>query len=189
VSAVRTEFVNPFVAAALHVFRQELQEEPRRGPLRLEGSRVTPGEVTVIVGVAGDVEGLVLYGMDIATAQRMVGSILGISPLRVHDDLVESGAAEIGNMITGRASMELEKQGYSCEITPPVVLLGRNILISTVAFNRLEIPFDLSTGRVVLHVALRRRQGEGRKELAGGSAGNLLVNLLQWLPQEESQSR
>src|SRR5690606_36824508 len=72
VSAVRTEFVNPIVAAAMHVFRQELQEEPRRGPLRLEGSRVTPGDVTVILGVAGDVEGLVLYGIDIATAQRMV---------------------------------------------------------------------------------------------------------------------
>lgn len=182
---MRTEFVNPFVAAALHVFRQELKEEPRRGPLRLEGSRVTPGEVTVAVGVAGDVEGLVLYGMDTSTAQRIVASILGIPPLRVEDDIMESGAAEIGNMITGRASMELEQQGYTCDITPPLVLLGRNILISTVAFERLEVPFDLATGRVVLHIALRQRMGARRKQQAG-TANNLLINLLQSQPAGES---
>lgn len=180
---MRTEFVNPFVAAALHVFRQELKEEPKRGALRMAGSRVTPGEVTVAVGVAGDVEGLVLYGMDAATAQRMVGSILGISPLRVEDEMVESGAAEIGNMITGRAGMELERHGYSCDITPPVVLLGRDILISTVAFDRLEVPFDLTTGRVVLHLALQHRRGEPRKEEAV-SANNLLINLRQPRPAQ-----
>ena len=160
---MRTEFVNPFVSAAIHVLRAELNETVRRGSLRLQGSRVTPGEVTVSVGVAGDVEGLVLYGMDSMTAHRIVGTMLGKNPLWLEDEIVESGVAEVGNMITGRASMELEEQGYFCDITPPTVLIGRDILISTVEFQRLEVPLNLSFGQIILHVALRQRTGSRRK--------------------------
>ncbi|HEY8448899.1 MAG TPA: chemotaxis protein CheX [Bacillota bacterium] len=178
---MRTEFVNPFLAAAARVLSRELGETPQRGEIRLAGSRVTPGEVTVAVGVTGDVEGTVLYGTSEITARRIVGRILGRDPFLLEDTLVESGAAELGNMITGQASADLERSGYRCDITPPAVLIGRDVLISTVEFRRLVIPLQLEVGRLEIHVALQER-GSVRRSQEAGSAEALRV-LRSWSSQ------
>lgn len=154
---MRAEFVNPFLAAVVEVLEAELGTAPERGPLRLVGSRVTPGELTVAIGVTGDVEGTVLYGMSEFTARRIVADILGKYAAALPDELVESGVAELGNMITGRATMLLEASGYRCDVSPPTVFVGRDVFVSTVEFRRLVIPLVLPQGHIEVHVALEER--------------------------------
>ena len=172
---MRAEFVNPFLAAVVEILEAELGMTPERGALRLVGSRVTPGELTVAIGVTGAVQGVVLYGMSELTGRNIVGHMLGRQPHLLSDALLESGVAELGNMITGRATMLLEAGGFRCDITPPTVMSGRNLMISTVEFQRLVIPVTLAVGALEIHVALQERAAPAPG--AGASMGEILPGL------------
>ncbi len=152
---IRAEFVNPFIQAAHDVMRAELQiQDLGRGDLALQSTSYTSDEVTVMVGVVGELQGVVLYGMSERTAKNMVSSMLGeIYP--VFDRTVESAIAELGNVVTGAASQELEKAGFSCRLTPPMVVTGRGAIISTISIQRLVVPIVCQLGSLTIHVALR----------------------------------
>ncbi len=49
----------------------------------------------------------------------------------VFDNLAESAIAEMGNIITGQAAIGLEEQGYVCKLSPPTLISGKGVVIST----------------------------------------------------------
>ncbi|HWH70368.1 MAG TPA: chemotaxis protein CheX [Candidatus Sulfotelmatobacter sp.] len=110
--------------------------------------------MTVLIGVVGRAQGLVLYGMSEKTAKGLVSSMTGEN-IAVFDSLAESAVAELGNVITGLASGELERAGYPCKIAPPSVVVGKGTSISTLSIKRLVIPLQTRHGEIIVHVALR----------------------------------
>jgi chemotaxis protein CheX len=50
------------------------------------------------------------------------------------DNLAQSGIAELGNVITGAATVKLSKEGFDAEISPPTLVQGEGIQISTLDF-------------------------------------------------------
>jgi chemotaxis protein CheX len=152
--AVRAEFVNPFVSAAFQVLEAELGESPAKGEVRLEESHYTPNDVTAIIGVVGRVSGTVLYSLSEKTAAALASAMLG-QTIPVFDRLAESAVAELGNMISGRASALLEEAGYHCRITPPALVIGKKTIISTFPFQRLVVTLITRFGEMNIAVALR----------------------------------
>jgi len=120
----------------------------------VKDSPLVSDEVTVLIGVVGKAQGLVLYGMSEATALKLVSSMTG-EEVGTFDALAESAVAELGNVITGVASGELEKAGYSVKIAPPSVVVGKGSTISTLSIKRLVIPLETTQGEITMHVALR----------------------------------
>jgi chemotaxis protein CheX len=152
---IRAEFVNPFLQAAYSVLRAELRmSDFGKGEITLQASSYTSEEVTVLVGVVGELQGVVLYSMSERTAKNMTSTMLGVI-VPVFDRTVESAIAELGNVITGAASQELEKAGFACRLTPPMVISGRGAIISTVSIQRLVVPVLTSLGAMEINVALR----------------------------------
>ena len=152
---MKVDFVNPFVKATFDVIHSELSKKIKKGDLSLTSSSLTTNEVTVMIGVVGQIQGVVLYGMSERTAKTVVATMTGMS-VPVMDRMVESAIAELGNVITGRAAVELESAGYSCRLTPPTVIVGRGAIISTVSIQCLNIPIDVADhGELTLSVALR----------------------------------
>jgi chemotaxis protein CheX len=151
---VRAEFINPFLQAATEVLESELGSTPTRGPVGLQRSPYTSDEVTAVIAVTGDVAGIVLFAMTEATACSMVSRMMG-QEFEELDALAQSGIAEIGNVITGRAAVLLSEAGYSSELAPPMLLVGRNTLISTLDVQRLLIPIETDLGRIEIQVALK----------------------------------
>ena len=151
---MKAEFVNPFLKAAYNVLQQEARCEVNRGPVTMQESALASDEVTVLIGVTGKIQGVVMYCMSERTAKSLVSAMTGdITP--VFDKMVESAVAEMGNVITGVASTLLEKQGYNCTISPPSVISGRGVVISTLSIKRLVIPAETPLGTVTIHVALQ----------------------------------
>ncbi len=124
--------------------------------MRLEESRSTSGEVNVAIGVTGDAEGIVLYCMSERTAKAIAGALIG-EAIPVFDRLAESAIAEMGgNIITGgQAAIGLEQHGYVCRLSPPTIISGRGVVISTLDIQRLIIPLELPFGHLDICVALR----------------------------------
>ncbi len=152
---MNARFINPFVKAAFHVLEHELEVTPCKGELSLESTYYTSKAVTVMVGVTGELRGSVLYGMSEETAKRIASKMMdGRTP--VFDQLAESAIKELGNVITGMASSELEKLGFHCDISPPSLIVGRKTIISTASIRRLVIPVEVPLGEVQISVALER---------------------------------
>src|SRR5438132_895832 len=151
---MRAEIINPFLQAASEVLESELGSPPQRGAIGLQRSGYTSDEVTAVVAVTGDVAGMVLFAMTEATARAIVSKMMG-QDFDELDALAQSGIAELGNVITGRAAILLAEGGFPADIAPPMLLVGRNMLISTLDVQRLVIPIDTEMGIIEIQVALK----------------------------------
>jgi chemotaxis protein CheX len=157
---MNVNFLNPFVEAAYEVLKKEMSCEVIRGDLRLENSPYVTDDVTVVIALVGAVEGTVFYSMSSSTAQQFAATMLA-EPMDSFNNLAQSGIAELGNVITGRASMCLSRGGFEATISPPSLILGRGASISTLDYPRLVVPLETVFGRVLIHLALR--QGSARE--------------------------
>ncbi|MCS7220754.1 MAG: chemotaxis protein CheX [Anaerolineae bacterium] len=158
-------FINPFVVAAGEVLRSEIQTEIQRGELKLQRSSLTGNEVTALLTLVGDVEGVVMYGMSAEMALAFVSRMLG-QPVEELNELAQSGIGELGNVITGRASTLLAAEGFSAVISVPTLIVGKNVQISTLDFQRLVVPLLTPYGTLEIHLALRERRNGAQSNQA-----------------------
>lgn len=148
------KFINPFISAARQVIERQAGVQVRLGEVSLQKSGTTSKQVTVALGVTGDVRGAVFYGFSEATSRAIVSKMLG-EPMPLFDGQAEGAVAEMGNLITGLATKELEREGYVCRIAPPTVVTGRGVYISTLDFHRLVMALETEIGEVEVNVALK----------------------------------
>jgi chemotaxis protein CheX len=151
---MRVEFINPFLQAATEVLSTELGSPPQRGKVGMQRSAYTSGEITAVVAVTGDVSGMVMLAMSETTGRGVVSKMMG-QEFDEFDMLAQSGIAEIANVITGRAAVLLSDAGYPSDLAPPMLLIGKNIMISTLDVQRLVIPMDTEFGPIEIQVALK----------------------------------
>jgi chemotaxis protein CheX len=97
------------------VLEQELGGEVGRGQVRMERGDFAAGEVTAVVGVTGALSGAVMYRMSEQTALAIAGRMLGQQRSEL-DALARSGVGELGNVITGRGGVLLERSGIDLQI-------------------------------------------------------------------------
>ncbi len=153
---MKVEYVNPFVNAAFSVIEMAIGLKPEKGQLGMRPAVFTSQQCNVITGVTGQIEGQVIYGMSLITADKVASQMLG-QPIRTFDQLAASAIAELGNMITGNAMALLSEAGYICDITPPSIIRGTNVKISTLSIPSLVIPICLEIGEIELTVSLKER--------------------------------
>lgn len=153
---MRVEHIQPFVSAAVYVLKQEFKVEVERGELSLAETDYTTKEVTVLIGVTGDLEGTVLFGTTEEMAMNIVYELTGERKV-FYDDSCESAIAELGNVISGRATALFEDQGIKCTISPPTVISGRGTIISAVNMRRLIVPLHTRLGDMDIAISLRER--------------------------------
>lgn len=156
---MKVEFISPFVTATIKVLESETGRKlnVEKGQLGIEATSHTGQDVTVLIGVIGAVQGVVLYGMSERTAKNIVSFMLN-ERIVIFNEMVESAIAEMGNVITGIASSELEKAGYQSTLAPPTVISGRGVIISTINIKRLQIPLITEFGEIEIGVALRENR-------------------------------
>ncbi|WP_418789987.1 chemotaxis protein CheX [Phosphitispora sp. TUW77] len=153
---MKAEFINPFIIATKKVLSQELGKPitTEIGSLTMQKSSYTALDMTVLIGVTGSIQGIVMFGLSERAVKNFVSGVLG-EPVPVIDAMVESAIAEMGNVVTGHASTELEKAGYPCTLAPPTVITGRGVMISTINIQRLQVPLKTDLGDMEISVALK----------------------------------
>ena len=83
--------------------------------------------------------------------------------LTAANEVLES---ELGNVITGRAGVLLERGGITADIAPPMLIVGRGTLVTTLDMQRLVIPLETEFGKIEIQVALRLTHASGRVRVA-----------------------
>src|SRR5579859_7104479 len=151
---MRADVAQPFVLAAKGVLEQELGGGVGRGQITVERGDFKSGEVTAVVGVTGALSGAVMYRMSESTALAIVGQMMG-RRFDELDALARSGVGELGNVITGRAGVLLERAGVRAEVAPPMLIVGRGGLMSSLDIPRLLVPLRTAAGEIDLQIALK----------------------------------
>ena len=73
---MNVKFLNPFVEAAHDVLSAEVGITPARGTVSLQQSALTADEVTVLISLVGQVQGVVLYGMSVEMGLLLVSRMM-----------------------------------------------------------------------------------------------------------------
>jgi len=150
---MNVKFLNPFVSSAHDILSLEMHETVQRGDLRLDNGSYQTDDVTVIISLVGAVAGTVFYSMSKEVAVGLASVLMG-EKFDSLDRLAQSGVAELGNVITGQASMKLAEAGFESNISTPSLIIGKGAAISTLEFPRLIVPLNTSIGSMTIHLAL-----------------------------------
>lgn len=157
---MRVEYINPFVESAYNVLTEVLQTDVVRGELFLKSAAMPMLGVAAIVGLAGDVEGRVLFDMTqqtgIAVASGMLAS-MDMEPVTSLNDMARATLTELANMITGQSVTKLHNLGFKFDLTPPAIFTGENMEVSDPDFEALIVPMELPMGKIEINVAIRER--------------------------------
>ncbi|MEA4906646.1 MAG: chemotaxis protein CheX [Chloroflexi bacterium] len=167
---MNVKFMNPFIEAAIEVLNAEVNVKVVRGNLALQSSALTADDITVLINLVGEIQGVVLFGMSVSTALGLVSQIMEQKFTEL-DSLAQSGIAELGNVISGAATIKMSATGYNSTISPPTLIVGNGAQISTLDFARIVVPLQTELGNIVVHLALR--------ESPAGQKGVNFVPLIQ----------
>ena len=154
---MRVEYINPFVEAAFNVLKEVLNTDVKRGDLYLKSTTMSIMGVAALVGLAGDVEGRVLFDMTKDTALNIAGTMNGEKFAQL-DELAKATIQELANMITAQAVTKLHDLGFKFDLTPPALFSGENMEISNHEVEALIVPMELgNNGKIEINVAIRER--------------------------------
>ncbi|MDR0587069.1 MAG: chemotaxis protein CheX [Treponema sp.] len=154
---MRVEYINPFVEAAFNVLKEVLNADVKRGELYLKSTTMSIMGVAALVGLAGDVEGRVLFDMTKETALNIAGTMNG-EKFTALDELAKATITELANMITAQAVTKLHDLGFKFDLTPPALFSGENMEISNREVEALIVPMELGGhGKIEINVAVRER--------------------------------
>ena len=153
---MRVEYINPFVESAFNILREVLNCDIQRGELYLKSTSQPVLGVAAIVGLAGDVEGRVLFDMTKATAIAIASAMNG-EELKGLDELAKATITELANMITAQAVTKLHELGFRFDLTPPAIFTGDNMEITDTEVEALIVPVMLPQGKLEINVAIRER--------------------------------
>ena len=157
---MRVEYINPFVESAYNVLKEVLNEDITRGDLYLKSTSMPVLGVAAIVGLAGDVEGRVLFDMTKETAVKVASAMLQsmeMEPITTLNDMGKATITELANMITGQAVTKLHNLGFKFDLTPPAIFTGDNMEVTDPEVEALIVPMELPQGKIEINVAVRER--------------------------------
>jgi chemotaxis protein CheX len=117
--------------------------------------------VAALVGLAGDVEGRVLFDMTFETALN-IASKMNDEKLASFDDLAKATISELANLITAQAVTKLHDLGFKFDLTPPALFAGEKMEIAALggiseSVEALIVPLITDYGKIEVNVAIRER--------------------------------
>ena len=109
-----------------------------------------------MVGLAGDVEGRVLFDMTLDTAMK-IASRMNMEELPAFDELAKATITELANLITAQAVTKLHDLGFKFDLTPPALFTGEKMEISDHQVEALIVPMITEFGKLEVNVAIREK--------------------------------
>ena len=92
--------------------------------------------------------------MDKDTALSVASHMMMGLPLNELDEMSKSALCEIGNMILGHSASGLYEIGVIVDITPPSIIFGKGMELSSNIKRNITIPFESSVGEFYMEISL-----------------------------------
>jgi chemotaxis protein CheX len=149
---MQVELINPFVSAANNVFQTMLNCELARGTLGIKRNNTPEFEVSGLIGLSGNCQGMVVFSLGRDTALKATEIMLGQRPDSLNRDVVDA-VGELANMIAGAAKSQLDR--YNLSVSLPSVICGKHHSINFPSTSTpISLPFQSKIGPVCIEVGL-----------------------------------
>jgi len=146
---MNVEHINPFIQASRTVMKSIANLDISLGKVYLRSSPYSSENLLVVVGLMGELRGQVIFSMNENVALQIASAIMMGMPITKLDEMSKSAIAESTNMILGNAATLLYNKGINIQITPPALMMGDNIQVSTPKMTTICIPLILSSGGTI----------------------------------------
>ena len=138
------KYINPFIIAAQTVFKTMLGISVEMGKPALKNVNRTSGDVTGIMGLAGDKKGTVTISLREAGARFIYKTLVGEECDSINQDVVDA-IGEITNIISGQARKEFEKNDINLNAAIPMVIVGKEVEMNFITkIPIISLPFYFS---------------------------------------------
>ncbi len=138
------EYINPFIEASQTVLKQITQLDARLGKVYLKNSPYKSEDILIMVGLTGKMRGQAVFSIDRAFALKIASIMMMGMPVTEFDEMSKSALSELANMIMGNAATILYNRGINIDITPPSLLVGENMQITTSKMKTVCIPLEFN---------------------------------------------
>lgn len=152
---MNVEYINPFINVSLNLVQTVCNVKASRGQIYIKNSTFMAESVVIIIGMAGEFKGQVFFSMDESTACKIASAMMFGMEVNALEDMAKSAIAELGNMIMGNVSTEFYNSGVKIDITPPTILVGSDMAVSTKSAKTICVPLILENiGKIEIDVAI-----------------------------------
>ncbi len=152
---MNVEYINPFINVSVNLVQTVCNVGVSRGQVFVKTTPFAAGKVVIIIGIAGEFKGQVFFSMDEATACKIASAMMFGMEVSSLDEMAKSAIAELGNMIMGNVSTEFFNTGVKIDITPPTVLVGNDMAVSTKGVKTICVPIILDNmGEIQIDVSV-----------------------------------
>jgi chemotaxis protein CheX len=146
------KLINPFIEAALHVLETMAFTKAEGGSPYIKKDQVAQGDVSSIIGLTGDVKGMISVSFTEKCILPIVSSMFGEEISELNEE-VKDAVGEIANMISGQARQKLEELGRNLKAAIPTVIIGKGHEIAHITDQKIvAIPFSTENGEFTIEV-------------------------------------
>ncbi len=146
-------YINPFIEGTINVLKTMAFIPSKPGKPYIKKDPVATGDITGIIGLAGDKEGSLSITFTFPCIKAILEKMLG----EIHDELnedVTDAVGEITNMICGDARNKLEAQNINLTAGIPTIITGENHTITHITKSSIVVlPFTTDFGNFALEFA------------------------------------
>lgn len=146
------EILVPTVLSGLEkVLTQHLGFTYSTGAPILGQLMVQTDDVSVLVGMTGDVRGEIILSMDYDVLKAIVGVMCGFT-VEIIDDMGWSAFSEFGNWVGAACCTAFHELQVNTNITPPVLQEGKSSLRASSHF--ISVPVQAGEHTIIAHISI-----------------------------------
>lgn len=153
---MKKEYSQPFLQAAEVIAEKVFGSSVEKSNISLEKTLLIDKEVIVALGIKGQLNGIVLFGLTQEEAVNLAAKVLseqGISGYNEWDELTQSALLEFGNQVVGYVTELYGEQGIICDITTPSFIKKEQLKNYERESIRFEMKNSIANIVVKLHIS------------------------------------
>ena len=135
---MKVEIVNSFVQGAQSTLTMVCGQVDKLGKVFLKQPPYISNEISIIIGIHGDLNGHAIYTMDEKSGIFLASKFMMGFDVHCMDEMSTSALMEISNIISGNAASALFSHGFTVDITTPTYIKGQQDASAAFTFIKPE---------------------------------------------------
>ncbi|MES9871756.1 MAG: chemotaxis protein CheX [Candidatus Sedimenticola sp. 20ELBAFRAG] len=150
---MRAEFINPFLHSIVDVLSTMARMDVTPGAPRLKNGNIAKGDVTGLIGLAGNrAKGSLAITFTEPVILEVTARMLGEEIFHINETVTDC-VGEITNIVTGGAKRSLSENGYDFDLAIPGVVAGKDHIISHGPTGKtILMPFETASGEFFVEI-------------------------------------
>lgn len=153
---MKAEYVNAFIKASTEVLNNFVTEKFSVGRPYIRQNPFPTKEIVILLGITGDIRGQAVFSLTEQMAKSIASGMMMGMPVDEIDEMAKSALSELGNMIMGNSATLLFNLGVKIDITPPSLVKGQAIEISSSGLETICVPLVSTLGEIEFDIGIKR---------------------------------